>query len=248
MISNRESKFIKSLQLKKFRNLENRFVVEGEKSVLELLSSDIGIDSLYVTSQFAERQQLLLANLKINYTLVESKDLERIGTFLTNNAALAVARIPEIGALKSLDRSVLAFDRIKDPGNLGTVIRIADWYGFNDIVCSPDSVDCYNAKVIASSMGSFARVTVHYQDLSEFLDGCPYVYGAALGGDNLHEVMFKEPAVLLFGNESQGLSASVQNKASRLVEIRGFGGAESLNVAVSTAVFCDNFRRILGNS
>ncbi|WP_422359792.1 TrmH family RNA methyltransferase [Reichenbachiella sp.] len=244
MISNRESKFIKSLQLKKFRQLENQFVVEGAKNVLELLQSDLEVIRVFATNDFLSKYQERLSEYSEVLTEVKEADLKKVGSFTSNNAALALVKVPEQSEMDS-SQSILAFDRIKDPGNLGTVIRIADWYGFKQIVCSTESVDCYNPKVISATMGSFARVQVHYADLGEILQKSKHVYGTTLQGDNIHELKFQEPAVVVFGNESEGLADDLRQYLTQEVFIPGYGGAESLNVAVSTAVFCDNFRRLL---
>ena len=244
MISNRESKFIKSLQLKKFRQLENQFVVEGAKNVLELLQSDLEVIRVFATNDFLMKHQGRLSEYSELLTEAKEADLNKVGSFASNNAALALVKIPEQSEIDSA-KSILAFDRIKDPGNLGAVIRIADWYGFEQIVCSPESVDCYNPKVISATMGSFARVQVHYADLRELLQKSKHVYGTTLQGDNIHELKFEEPAVVVFGNESEGLADDLRQYLTQEVFIPGYGGAESLNVAVSTAVFCDNFRRLL---
>ncbi|MGL1888766.1 MAG: RNA methyltransferase [Reichenbachiella sp.] len=243
MISIRESKFIKSLQLKKFRKLEKRFLVEGAKNVLELLNSDLNVDKLFATEEFLTKHQNLFHTNKVEFSTVKESDLKKVGNFLTNNAAIAIAEIPELGDL-DYGQSILAFDRIKDPGNLGTVIRIADWYGFDAIVCSPDSVDCYNAKVVSATMGSFARVKVHYLDLNEIVQYSSHIYSMVLGGESMHTLEFKKPATFLFGNESEGLSDDLIKLSNAKVTIPGFGKAESLNVGVSTAVLCDNFRRL----
>ncbi|WP_420583436.1 TrmH family RNA methyltransferase [Reichenbachiella sp.] len=244
MISNRESKFIKSLQLKKFRQLENQFVVEGAKNVLELLHSDLEVIKVFATNSFLEKYQEKLSAYSALLTETKEVDLKKVGSFSSNNAALALVKIPPQTGIDDT-QSILAFDRIKDPGNLGTVIRIADWYGFKQIVCSPESVDCYNPKVISATMGSFARVQVHYAVLGELLNKSEHVYGTTLQGDNIHELKFQEPAVVVFGNESEGLAEDLKQYLTQEVFIPGYGGAESLNVAVSTAVFCDNFRRLL---
>ncbi|WP_456461436.1 TrmH family RNA methyltransferase [Reichenbachiella sp.] len=244
MISNRESKFIKSLQLKKFRQLENQFVVEGAKNVLELLQSDLEVIKVFGTPDFLNKYEDTLSKHSELVTEAKEAELKKVGSFTSNNAALALVKIPAQTEIDS-SQSILAFDRIKDPGNLGTVIRIADWYGFKQIVCSPESVDCYNPKVISATMGSFARVQVHYTDLGELLQNSAHVYGTTLQGDNIHELKFQEPAVVVFGNESEGLAEDLKKHLTQEVYIPGYGGAESLNVAVSTAVFCDNFRRLL---
>ncbi|MBU2914515.1 TrmH family RNA methyltransferase [Reichenbachiella agariperforans] len=244
MISNKESKFIKSLQLKKFRKLENRFIVEGAKNVLELIRSELRVDRCFVTETFMGNYREEVAAAAVACTVVSEKELSKVGVFTNNNAALAIAEIPQEQAL-DYSRSMLGFDRVKDPGNLGTIIRIADWYGFDTIVCSPDSVDCYNPKVVSATMGSFARVRVVYADLPEVVGQMETCYGATLNGDDIHRVSFKEPALILFGNESTGIAPALIAQLDQEVKIPAYGGAESLNVGVSTAVFCDNFRRVL---
>lgn len=244
MISNRESKFIKSLQLKKFRKQENKFIVEGAKNVLELLNSSFVIDKLFFTNTFVEKNSDLIQSANTKYESVKEEELKKVGSFLTNNAALAIVNIPKHPTL-DFSKTFLAFDRIKDPGNLGTVIRIADWYGIDSVVCSSDSVDCYNAKVVSATMGSFTRVKVYYENLEDVASQAKAIYAMTLQGDNIHETSFDEPAMLLFGNESTGLSQTLIAKCNQQVKILGFGEAESLNVAISTAVVCDNYRRIL---
>lgn len=224
--------------------MENQFVVEGAKNVLELLKSDFEIVNLYLTQEFHLRFQKELIPYEAISHEVKETDLNKVGTFANNNAVLAVVKIPTWAAL-DYAKSVLAFDRIKDPGNLGTVIRIADWYGFDQVVCSPESVDGYNPKVISASMGSFTRVRVHYGPLNEILPKANKVYGTTLQGQNIHQIKFQEPAVIVFGNESLGLSDDLKLHLDEEVFIPGYGGAESLNVAISTAVFCDNYRRLL---
>jgi len=244
MISNRESKFIKSLQLKKFRKQENKFIVEGAKNVLELLQSSLKINQLFFTTSFVDKNIALLQSLEVSYEVVKEDELKKVGSFLTNNAALAVVDIPE-HTLLDFNKTFLAFDRIKDPGNLGTVIRIADWYGIESIVCSLDSVDCYNAKVVSATMGSFTRVKVYYQDLVEAASEAKNIYGMTLQGTDIHNASFDEPAMLLFGNESTGLSNELIAKCKKQVKILGYGQAESLNVGVSTAIVCDNYKRMM---
>lgn len=243
MISNRDSKFIKSLQLKKFRTQEKAFIVEGAKNVLELIKSDFIVTQLYVTDTFLVDYQINIEKSGLSYQLVTGGQLEKVGSFKSNNAALAVVKMPELKVLENVTEMVLAFDRLKDPGNMGTIIRIADWYGFDKIVCSTESVDCYNPKVISASMGSFARVKVYYQDLTKLVNSSPYSYGTTLDGDNLHKIAFRMPAVIVFGNESQGINTDLITHLDEQIKIEGFGGAESLNVAISTAIVCDNFRR-----
>ncbi|MCV9386910.1 RNA methyltransferase [Reichenbachiella sp. ABR2-5] len=217
-------------------------MVEGAKNVLELLKSDLKIDQLFGTEAFLN--QYSSDTHSYDFREVTERELSKVGSLTTNNAALAVVEIPDVEK-PDLQQSLLGFDRVKDPGNLGTIIRIADWYGFRHIICSSDSVDCYNPKVVSATMGSFARVRVIYDDLSDWIAQFPNSYGATLNGGDIHQVKFEEPAFLVFGNESTGISEDLIDQLGQEVKIPAYGGAESLNVAVSTAVFCDNFKRSL---
>ncbi|MFY0650800.1 MAG: RNA methyltransferase [Cyclobacteriaceae bacterium] len=240
-MTNKDAKFIKSLQLKKYRNREKAFVIEGEKNIKELLKSHLQVLKLYLTEQFIEASE---SEIKLPYELVAQKELEKVGSFQSNAFGLAVAAIPEWPKLNLNSGHYLAFENIQDPGNLGTIIRIADWYGFSEIICSSDSVDTYNPKVISATMGSFARVRVYYENLNEMLNDTELpVYGAVLDGNSIHETSFSANGIFLFGNESQGISSELQSLISNKIKIPGYGQAESLNVAIATAVVCDNFRR-----
>ncbi len=244
MMTNKDAKFIKSLQLKKYRQREKAFVVEGEKNVVELLHSQIQVRQLYATEQFIEKYPDLLSESGVDSIQVGEKELVKAGAFQTNAFALAVADLPSLPPLSIQDGYFLMFENLQDPGNLGTIIRIADWYGFSKIICSKTSVDAYNPKVIAASMGSFSRVLVYYENLDELLSKTSLpVYGATLSGSSIHSATFETNGILLFGNESQGISVELQQKLTHQLKIPGYGQAESLNVGVATAIFCDNLRR-----
>lgn len=243
MLSNRESKFIKSLQLKKFRLAEEQFIVEGAKNVLELIHSELEINSLYITDIFLQSHAKVLES--VPYSIVKEKELEKAGSLKTNNAALAVVKIPKETNPDYATGCTLAFDRIKDPGNLGTIIRIADWYGIRQIICSPDSVDCYNPKVISATMGSFTRVKVFYKELEPLIHQFEASYATSLQGESIYDMKASEPSLVLFGNESTGLQSHLQEKVTSKIKIPGYGQAESLNVGVSVGVFCDNFMRLI---
>lgn len=246
MISKQQVKFVKSLKLKKYRNKAALFLVEGAKNVSELLSSDYEIQRLFVTEKFlVEFPHHMIS--KNDYVVCNEKNLVDLGTFKSNEYALAIAKIRSLPMDISNDKLVLALDDVSDPGNLGTIIRIADWYGIKSIIASLESADFYNPKVINASMGSFTRVNINYLDLLEFIKSnkSHRVYGAVLNGENVHRVEFDEPSILLMGNESNGISSSLIKCLDKKITIPGFGGAESLNVAVSTAIICDNFLRQL---
>ncbi len=244
MISKRQAKFVKSLKLKKYRKKASCFLVEGAKNVIELLSSDYEIQNLYVTNKFLlETPNHLLSN--VDFQICTEKELANIGTFQTNEYALAVANIKSVSVDFSKENLILALDVVSDPGNLGTIIRIADWYGIKTIVASLSSADFYNPKVINASMGSFCRIDIHYMELEYFLSSNidREVFGAMLKGEDVHGVQVNKPSILLMGNESNGISSALNKFINRKITIPKFGHAESLNVAISTAIICDNLIR-----
>ena len=244
MISKQQAKFVKSLKLKKNRRKASLFVVEGAKSVVELHSSDYEIQSLFVTERFLNEFSHEFVSTP-EYISCNEKELAELGTFQTNEYALAVAKMKSASFDISHDDLVLALDDVSDPGNLGTIVRIADWYGIKTIIASMNTADFYNPKVIHASMGSFTRIDVHYMDLQDFFsrDKVHQVYGAMLDGENVHRIKAEKPAILLMGNESKGISDPLFKFIDKKITIPKFGDAESLNVAVSTAIVCDNFCR-----
>lgn len=246
MISKKAAKYIKSLQQKKFRKADQSFIVEGAKSVVELFKSEFKIRTLYATSVFLKDQKHLIFNNTNNFDVVETteNELSKVGSFNSNNAAIAIVELKENKPLVIANDFAIALDRINDPGNLGTIIRIADWYGIENIICSDDCADQYNPKVIAASMGSFARVNLYYTNLGEYLKGSHVpVYGAYLEGENVHQYKFKKDGILLMGSESQGIDLDLEQYVDHKINIPAFGKAESLNVGVATAIICDNIKR-----
>jgi RNA methyltransferase, TrmH family len=249
MLSKNTVKFIKSLQQKKFRKQENAFFVEGYKNVTELLLSDFTCTHLLFTEKYLAAQPGLVERFQGEKILTTPKALAGMGTFSSNEQALAVALIK---AKEVLDvdpgELVLALDDIRDPGNLGTIIRIADWYGIKKMLLSPETADIYNPKVLHASMGSFSRMAFQYVELAFKLRdvGVP-LYGAFLEGKSIHDFEdIPEGGVLIMGNESHGIGQHLEALVSHKLTIPAFGGAESLNVGVATAVLCDNLRRLGG--
>jgi len=237
------------LQLKKYRKQAQSFSVEGAKSVLELAQSSFEITHLMVTKPFWEDNEKSLKMLEDRVAVVTNKQLTAISAFKTNEAALAVARFRQHPPWEvEPDEYVIALDRIRDPGNFGTILRIADWYGINKVVASSDSADYYHPKVIQASMGSFTRVAVYHQDLHETLQGMTNIFAAGMKGEDVHKVDFPAGGVLVIGNEAQGLDTSLTPLIHQTVCIPGYGVAESLNAAVATAVICDNIRRSLNTN
>lgn len=246
MLSKAVLKYINSLQIKKYRHIHQAFLVEGAKSVVELLQADFRIERLFITEDFYQAHVALLNN-KYSYEIISEQELIRAGTFASNNAALAIAKIKPPEKFNFQQHPfIIVLDDIRDPGNLGTIIRLADWYGIRHIVGSPTCADFYNPKVIAATMGSFCRVAVSYLNLPAFLQeqAAHYtVYGAALNGENIHNLVLKPTGILVMGNEAHGLTPEVAGQINKLIKIPGFGKAESLNVAAATAIMVDNFYR-----
>lgn len=245
MLSKRKIKYFKSLQLKKYRSQERMFLVEGSKGVTEALDSDFNVKHLLATESFlasCDNTKLTTAEEVLE---ASEKDLEQVGSFRSNNAAIAVIEMPqEQNNFEPATGITLALDDVRDPGNLGTIIRIADWYGIKNIICSHQTADVYNPKVINATMGSFTRVKIHYLDLNKALRETELpIYGALLSGDSIYESALKKDGIILMGNESKGISDELIPLISDPIKIPGRGGAESLNVAIATAVVLDNFFR-----
>jgi TrmH family RNA methyltransferase len=246
MITKNQIKYINSLQQKKFRLEHQSFVVEGAKSVIELLKSDFEIELLFVTKSFFEENKTHLQNLSIQPELTDANELEKAGSFSSNNAALAVVKTKDNTELLVGDTEfALILDDIRDPGNLGTIIRIADWYGITKIICSTTTVDVYNPKVISSTMGSFSRVSLYYTDLEMFIKNqSGNIYGTLLDGENIHQTKFTSSGYIIIGNEANGITEEITKLITHKITIPRFGGAESLNAGIATAVVLDNvFRR-----
>lgn len=248
MLSKARIKFIKSLQVKKYRLQEQRFVVEGAKSVIELLNSDFSVEILLATKPFILGNTSLLAGFRGELVEVSPKDLITLGEFQTNDSALAVAQIkPNEKLSPSPTEYTLVLDDIRDPGNFGTIIRLADWYGIKSIIASSETADFYNPKVLHSSMGSFTRVSIWHTELQGFLeDACVPIYGAFLDGENVHTVSWADGGFIVVGNEAHGISHTIEKLITHRITIQGFGKAESLNAAIATGIICDNLRRVKG--
>jgi TrmH family RNA methyltransferase len=240
MLSKNQVKLINSLKKKKFR-LQNRlFLAEGVKVVEELLNSDFILHSLYGLSTYSNR--FFLEDLQI----ITEKELKSISEFTNPNQVFAIFEIPEKDVIKK-SGFTLVLDEINDPGNLGTIIRLCDWFGVDQLVCSLNTVDVFNPKVVQASMGSLSRLSIVYMDLSSFLEKeIRPVYGALLEGENVYKTTLSNDAILVMGNESNGISAEIKNLITKPITIPQFGNVqktESLNVATATAIFLSEFRR-----
>lgn len=244
MISKQLAKFVKSLKLKKYRNKAAAFVVEGAKNVSEVLRSEYEILHLFITEKYLKEYGAIIRS-RHQFTLCTEKELVNLGTFQSNEYALAVVRMKKAETTLENDKIILVLDDVGDPGNLGTIIRIADWYGIKNIIASEETADFYNPKVISASMGSFTRVEMQYTALPVFFTNNPYftVYGAFLDGTSIHTLEPKFPAAILLGSESNGIHPDLHPFCREKITIPRIGLAESLNVAVSAAVICDNLMR-----
>lgn len=235
-----KAKYIKSLQLKKSRTEEGKFIVEGNKSVLEFLASDFIVDEVVGTEEFyAQVKHDILPESNF---LTNAKTLSTLGTFKTNRTALAVVQIKASATLE-LNKGdfVLALDGINDPGNLGTIIRVADWYGIKKLLLGDKSVDVYNPKVVSASKGSLTRVNIHYVNLPEFIkEYRGQVLAADMKGKPLFSIQPMNSGILLMGSESHGISHELNPYITQRITISKKGGAESLNVAVATGIICNH--------
>ncbi|GHB77183.1 RNA methyltransferase [Persicitalea jodogahamensis] len=248
MLSKNQIKYINSLKIKKYRQQSGAFVVEGSKSVLELLASDYQTEFVVATQEFLQKYGSNSSHTAANWIVATTAEMDRLGTFQSNDACLAVAKTKENVFLRvQLGEYGLMLDDVRDPGNLGTILRIADWYGITKIICSPSTTDFYNPKVIAASKGSFTRVQAHYTDLPKFVEDLPdqqKLIGAFLDGESLYDFSFpRQGGYIVMGNESRGIGPEVAQHITHRVTIPRFGGAESLNVGIATAVLCDGWRR-----
>ncbi len=240
MVSKNQIKLITSLQQKKYRQAEDLFLAEGVKVVQELLQSNFELLHLYsIQSDFEE-----VAESK--KTLISEGDLKKISALNTANSCLALFKIPKARETKQTGL-ILALDDIRDPGNLGTIIRLCDWFGIEQLVCSTTTVDLYNPKVVQASMGSISRVNVNYLDLNSFLKNSSIpVFGTFMVGKNIYTENLPQEGIIVMGNEANGISESIEQIISERLTIPRFGKlkqTESLNVATATAIILSEFRR-----
>ena len=247
MLSKNQLKLINALEQKKQRKKNGLFLVQGEKNVGELFNSDFVIKHLFATATYITSHSAVLSEHHLVNLIVEVSEeaLKKAGTLLSNNSVLAIVECKEtqVPIIRG-NELILVLDQVRDPGNLGTIIRAADWYGIENIVCSPDCADFYNPKVIAATMGSFARVNVSNANLVEYLrEQSKPIYGAFLEGKNLHNATLSKSAFIVMGSESHGISEAVSAVITDKITIPTFGQAESLNVAMATGIILDNFKR-----
>lgn len=239
MVVKSEIKFIRSLQQKKNRTAHQQFVVEGVKMVRELLFSGLEVKDVYAVDPSLFRDW----NGSVNE--VSESELRKMSSLKTPNKVLAVFQMPDPLPVDETGW-ILALDDVADPGNLGTMIRLCDWFGVQHLVCSTETVDCYNPKVLQATMGSIARVNILYTDLNEFLErsGLP-AYGAFMDGPPVQHTSLPDAGILVMGNEAHGVSGEVSRRLAGRVSIPAHvtSGAESLNVATATAILLHEVRR-----
>ncbi len=242
MVSKNQKKLIRSLKMKKFRKQHELFVAEGVKVINEFARQGFELEFLFVEKGYEEH----FISFENEMILISSEELKQITFLTTSQKALAVFRIKKVtyNEEKGLQ---LVLDDINDPGNLGTIIRLADWFGVEEIICSLNTVDCYNPKVVQSTMGSLARVKVTYLNIEVFLQEVDKpVYGGFMDGENIYKSKLPKKAVIVMGNEANGISSTIEQLITKRIAVPRFGAlqeTESLNVATATAILLSEFRR-----
>jgi len=239
MVSKNQIKLINSLQQKKYRKLHNLFIAEGKKVIQELIDAKFNLEHLFVTKEN-------LFDNKHQPVLIADVDLKKITALTTANDCLAVFKTKEI-SFKESSGLELALDDIKDPGNMGTIIRLCDWFGISRIVCTEESVDIYNPKVVQATMGSLARVEVVYTDLKSYIKNAnTEVFGTFMEGENIYKQTLPTSGIIVMGNEANGISRDIEKLVTQKISIPRFGTlqqTESLNVATATAIILSEFKR-----
>lgn len=238
LASNNQTKLITSLQQKKYRDQTGFFVAEGPKVIAELLNEGLKLQSFFST----DASQVVAEN----HFYITETELNKISFLKTANTSLAVFEMPKPKLLQDSGLMV-ALDAIRDPGNLGTIIRLCDWFGVQQLICSEDTADCFNPKVVQATMGSLARVQIHYLSLSEYFDKTNLpIYGGFMDGKNVYSEKLPKDGIIVMGNEANGISEEIIQKITHKITIPRFGNlqkTESLNVATATAILLSEFRR-----
>ncbi|MBC2844519.1 TrmH family RNA methyltransferase [Winogradskyella flava] len=239
MVTKHQIKLIKSLSQKKYRQQLGLFIVEGVKGIQEFLNSDFELETLYTTKQIFDAPET-------KTIVISEADLKKITSLKNPNTVLAVFNIPKPRTINT-NGLIIALDDVRDPGNLGAIIRLCDWYGVADLVCSVNTVDCFNSKVVQATMGSLARVNISYLDLEEFTAlANTETYGTFMNGENIYTADLPKYGIVVLGNEANGISDEIKSITNRKLTIPQFGSdkfTESLNVANATAIVLSEFRR-----
>jgi TrmH family RNA methyltransferase len=240
MVSKNQIKFISSLHLKKNRIATQSFIAEGVKVIQELLKSNFILEHLYSTEPLFDAVDSTLKSI------ISESELKKISALTTPNNCLAVFKIPASNPI--IENSlILVLDDIRDPGNLGTILRLCDWFGVSQVICSEQTVDVYNPKVVQATMGSISRVNVSYVNLKSYLQNSSLpIYGTFMHGSNIYKESLPKEAIVIMGNEANGISPEIENTIKNRLTIPRFGDlqlTESLNVAAATAIILSEFRR-----
>lgn len=250
MLSKALIKRISSYKELKYRNQDKVFVVEGVKVVNELLNSCFEIETICALRQWLDDNSKSIINKTNNIIEVSGDELKKISSFSTPNQVLAVVKTPSPKEVVFKDKLVIALDQINDPGNLGTIIRIAHWFGIEDIICSENTVDQFNPKTIQSTMGSLFRVNVSYHNLKSYLQNLPKdypIYGAVVeNGENIYEKQVQKQGIIIIGSESHGISDEIIPLINNPITIPNFSinqRAESLNASIATGIIVSEFKR-----
>lgn len=250
MLTKRKISLIHSLVLKKNRLIEGLFVAEGKKLVMDLMGSQLNLHEVFCTEEALSG----LADVKFDLiTVLKKREMERISALKSVADVIALVRIPQYNMIweEIRDGLSLVLDSVQDPGNLGTIVRLADWFGIKNVICSEDCADLFNPKTVQATMGAIARVKVHYEPLEDFLSNAVKVnipvYGTFLEGENIYNAGLTFNGIVVMGNEGQGITEKYEQFISRKICIpsypEGAAGSESLNVAVAAAIVCSEFRR-----
>lgn len=240
MLSKSQLKLITSLRQKKYRVKENLFIAEGVKVVNEFLNSEFKIHKIFCISDFEHQ----LSEDKIQ--LISNEELKKISLLKTPNQVVGLFEIPKASELLNKGL-IVALDDVNDPGNLGTIIRLCDWFGVRQIICSTNTVDCFNPKVVQSSMGSLTRVKLNYTDLNTYIESTKLpICTTQMNGQNVYKTELPKDAILVMGNEANGISKEILELSTNSLAIPRFGDiqkTESLNVATATAILLSEFKR-----
>lgn len=254
MISNNQIKLISSLKLKKNRDSHALFIAEGTKITEELINNpkSVNIHSIYGTDEWINENHSLLKKNNFEFQTITEEQLSRISQLQTPNKVLTLCHKLENTKPYENFSLALALDNISDPGNLGTIIRIADWFGIDTIICSENTVDIYNPKVIQATMGSFLRVKLFYTKLDSYLQNSnKNIYGTLLDGENIYKTEIKSNSIIVIGNEANGISSEIEELVSHKIKIPSYphanieNTAESLNAAIATSITVAEFKRQL---
>jgi len=245
MLSKAQISLITSLQNKKYRKQHGLFIVEGIKSVMEFISSSYEVESIFYTGDANTKVGKISHNIK-SYELTDT-EFQKISTLKSPQGILALVKLPlqqKIVPSNLKNKFSLVLDDVQDPGNLGTIIRTAEWFGIEHIICSIGTVNAYNPKVVQATMGSLARLQIHYTDLTDFIPATGLkVYGALLNGQSIYQTVWANEGLIVMGNEGNGISDEIIALIDQAITIPRIGQAESLNVAVATTISCSEIVR-----